>query len=615
MLTANCETQKPESIPLGELTDAELEEVGFPFRDRLLVYLSDDVDANEWRAERMPDCLVVLSNGEPGDRELIEVRSDRITHTCEDDGGVEACDVSFIDLIVRFVTCRAHNDDGVAYRAARDMYERLIESAALGIDITPKDLETLGRFFDGPYEDTNVVPFVRRSENVEPSGYEGWRSLSEAVQRIIKKRSDVEATLESNVTGIPAHCLKIPGLVGEIADWINRSAIMPQPEFALMNSIAAVGALTGRRYAYKGEDTRTNIYMLAVGPTGCGKDHSRKQVKRLFAASDLSKLLMGDDVHSRSGLLSALQDHPVKLCHMDEFGKKLEEMSAKTASTAKSITRGLLDLTGASNSILLGDEYADRKTKPRVDLYEPHLCMYATTTPETLTASLTSADAVSGLLNRFVLGETQTPYPRRQKPIDLDVPESLAESLRASYAAMPEDAGNLHNVAVGARDGAPAKIHVHASDAARDLIDTAYDEQVFYSRKGGAIGSLGGRYRELIIKLSMIRAVGIDPHTPEISEADAKWAQEVVRGSLQRMVQLVSRHVADNETERFSKNLEEIIRSAGPDGITKSDLNQKSRKLSRRQREDIISDLLEAGLVSNEIRRGKTNSTMVYFAR
>jgi hypothetical protein len=137
MLPANCETQKPESIPLGELTDAELEEVGFPFRDRLLVYLSDDVDANEWYAERDSDCLVVLSNGEPGDRELIEVRPDRITHTCEDDGNAEARDVSFVDLMVRLITCRAHNDDSVAYRAARDMYERWIESTALGIDITP----------------------------------------------------------------------------------------------------------------------------------------------------------------------------------------------------------------------------------------------------------------------------------------------------------------------------------------------------------------------------------------------------------------------------------------------------------------------------------------------
>jgi hypothetical protein len=615
VLPANCETQQPEPLPLSKLCDAELEEVGLNLRERLLAYLSDYVNTDEWYAEHMPDCLVVLSNGEPGNRELIEVRSDKITHACEDDGHTEVCDVSFVDLIVRFITCRKHNDDTSAHSAARNMYERWIESAALGIDITPKDLETLGRFFDDPYQDTNVVPFARHFENVEPRGYEGWRLLTETVHRIIEKRSEVEATLECSITGIPAHCLKVPGLVGDIADWINRSAIMPQPEFALMNSIAAVGALAGRRYAYEGEDTRTNIYLLAVGQTGVGKDHSRKQIKKLFAASGLSKLLMGDDVHSRSGLLSALQDHPVKLCHMDEFGKKLEAMSAKSESTAKSITRGLLELTGAANGVLLGDEYADRKSKPRVDLYEPHLCIYATTTPETLTASLTSADTVSGLLNRFVLGETHNPYPDRQKPVDLAVPESLAEAIRDSYAAKPEGTGNLHKVAVGASEGGCTMIAVQATATASGLVDAAYDEQIRHLRKGETTGPLWARYRELVIKLSMIRAIGIDPVAPEISEADARWAQEVVRGSINYMAQLVSRHVADNETERFSKKLLEIIRSAGPDGITKSKITSKTRGASKCFREDAISDLLESGLIGFELRPTATKSVSVYWAR
>jgi len=46
----------------------------------------------------------------------------------------------------------------------------------------------------------------------------------------------------------PEHLLKVPGLIGEISEFIDQKSIKPQPIYALAGAIAAVGALAGRKY-------------------------------------------------------------------------------------------------------------------------------------------------------------------------------------------------------------------------------------------------------------------------------------------------------------------------------------------------------------------------------
>lgn len=614
-MPAICEGSSLHNSTLHDLSDDELQAVVVrlpaSYQERMMVYLSHYVDLDEWYPERHPSCVLMLSNGEPGDRELIEIKGNGITWTYDFDSEPLVEEARFPDLISKFVT-RRDNGDADSQREARLIYERWIESAALGIDIDFSNAATLGQFFDKQFEESNVVPFsFSRNTDKEASDREvGWNALQDAIARVKEMRDTLP-----DANGFPAHCLCVPGLVGEIASWINRSAITPQPVFALMNSVAAIGTLAGRRYAFDGEDTRSNVYLLAIGKTGVGKDHSRKQIKKLFTAAGLSRMLMGDDVHSRSGLLSALQSHPVKLCHMDEFGKKLEAMASKADTTAKSITRGLLELTGAANGVLLGDEYADRKAKPREDLYEPHLSLFATTTPETLTAALSSVDTVSGLLNRFVLGETSNSYPDRCRPIDLEPPASLVEAIKSSHASAPEGSGNLQGVVTAHSVVNQLKITVRATAEGQSLIDAAYEEQRKHLLADGSTAPLWARYRELVIKFSMIRAIGINPAQPVIAEDDARWACDLVRASTIYAAQLVSRHVADNEIERFSKKLLELIRKAGANGVTKSYITTHTRGTPKRVREDAISDLQEAGLLAMELRSTATKPGMYYWAR
>ena len=68
-----------------------------------------------------------------------------------------------------------------------------------------------------------------------------------------------------------------------IREIINTSQ-KPQPELALLNTLAALGAIFGRRYASP-MDTRTNLYTVGTAVTGAGKDHSRRFIKKLMTVS------------------------------------------------------------------------------------------------------------------------------------------------------------------------------------------------------------------------------------------------------------------------------------------------------------------------------------------
>ena len=68
----------------------------------------------------------------------------------------------------------------------------------------------------------------------------------------------------------------------------------------------------------------------------------------------------------------------------------------------------------------------------------------------------------------------------------------------------------------------------------------------------------------------------------------------------------VDRHVADNETERNHKRVLDIIRKAGPSGLTKTELTRKTQFLDRRTRDEALMTLTEAGLVTTRLRPSST---------
>lgn len=137
-------------------------------------------------------------------------------------------------------------------------------------------------------------------------------------------------------------------------------------------------------------------------------------------------------------------------------------------------------------------------------------------------------------------------------------------------------------------------------------------------RQRRAVGSgrdaILARVWENTAKLAMIKAVSAAPEAPVVRLADAEWARAVVAHCVATMFDQAERHLADNEIERNHKRVLEIIRAEGTAGITRKNLYDRTRFLSRRDREDILATLVESERVTEIVRPTATKPVTIYRA-
>jgi hypothetical protein len=130
--------------------------------------------------------------------------------------------------------------------------------------------------------------------------------------------------------------------------------------------------------------------------------------------------------------------------------------------------------------------------------------------------------------------------------------------------------------------------------------------------RGTYATALFGRYAENTAKLAMIAAVSRNPAKPVTQAHDVAWAAKLVEHCIGTLLREAERRVSENDTEAKHKQLLAIIRDGGRQ--TRSDITRRSQFLSRREREEIVTSLIEAGLVTMEIEPGTTKPTGFYTA-
>jgi hypothetical protein len=401
-------------------------------------------------------------------------------------------------------------------------------------------------------------------------------------------------------------------------------AILPQPALTLGAALATSGALLGRKVEVDNGDSspsRTNIYTVGVGPSGCGKNHP------LSYYSDLLNL-SGDTLNgpreymSESGIYAALQDMPCHCAFLDEFGLILQATQGHQAPAhLRGICKALLTLFTSAHRTVQGAGYANRRENKPVPIVEPCLSIAGFTTPETLFDSLTTKNVTDGLLGRCLVFEVDG-VPK--KPRGRRLPGASRGSGKPSQAIVDDVKALLAALrppnSIGADlGGAPKncrRFHFSA-EAARFI-----DEYVLAAEEENGRKKLGAMWRRLeehVVKLALIRAAAASPTNGSIGLEFTTWAYHLASWCFRRLSRGFDANVADTETERDAKRVLRIIRDAGADRINAATLTRKTQWLRRNERKDLIAGLIEAGLVGTEAVEsnrpdGKGKSTVWYFA-
>jgi hypothetical protein len=244
--------------------------------------------------------------------------------------------------------------------------------------------------------------------------------------------------------------------------------------------------------------------------------------------------------------------------------------------------------------------------------------VFATTTEGALYDALTSGDAASGFLNRWV---TFKGRPRGDThEIDFDdegsddaPPADLVGWLQRAANYVPEGAGNLvgEHIASTAPDFFMS-VHV-ADDGARAIIREIDAEQG--KRLSGhdlRTRELWGRYLENVVKFSMIRAIADNYEKPVITAVHAAWARDIVRWGVEYLVHAMQTRVADTPQEREVNLLLNFIREQGG-WVSASALGRGVRAINGQRRSAILADLTNVQGVL-EMRRNENTKkpTMEY---
>ena len=402
---------------------------------------------------------------------------------------------------------------------------------------------------------------------------------------------------QSGSVAIPKHLLQPPGLLGKVSGWINATAPMYQPELSLANSIAFVGALLGKKVRTE-EDGRTNFYCLGLGDSCTGKNHSREQVGNLAEVAGVGNLLAGEDVSSDAALMRIAAANPALLLQFDEIGHFIAAKGSNNASTyERAIVPTLTKMFTSANTVMRGKEYADGEARVRVDVVEPNVCLYGTATPDQVFRSLSLEQITDGFMGRLLIFASSDNDPDWRKIKDKNPPKSLIDLVGAWGMFEPQAPAGSGNL-VAAK---PKPMTVYATPKAGAILDKFRSTARVERRKlltAGGLHPLWGRAYEQASKLALVASLDRPDGKFEVGHDAASWATELVGVLIHGLVDVATNRVSSSTYESMVIEITEAIRSGGLDGISRRGVSRTCRKIKARDRDEIVKDLAEDGVIT-----------------
>lgn len=366
-----------------------------------------------------------------------------------------------------------------------------------------------------------------------------------------------------------------PGLLGDIARWSKTFAFRPVPEFAQPAALATLAAIFGRRWATP-TGLGVNLYLIAIGETGGGKDALLGAPKALLAGAGFRHLIGPGDFSSDAAIELSLRTRPSQLMPLDEFGKLAQAMMGRTApSFARLAAKALLEVYPRSSpgSEWTGKQRADERDNASDPIYSPTLSLLAVSTPEGFFEGMSQQTLDDGFLNRLTVIRAGKAGDRQRDPARLTPPPELIDALRSAYEASSAP-GNLSGATSRLANAAPPMRFARWADdvaiAAIEKVEAWEDDATDAGRRGVA-----GRAAEQTQKIATIRALSRNPADPAVTSNDIDWAFAMVRTSIETIEDGARSMMAGSDFESLCNLIEAIVTDAGAAGLAWSTMLKK----------------------------------------
>jgi len=401
-------------------------------------------------------------------------------------------------------------------------------------------------------------------------------------------------------SNLPSDLCRPEGFIGELVQYLDETAEYSNPEFFLAAAMCLLSVISGRKVQdYRG--TRTNIFAVSLGPSGSGKDHARKILRRCLRNTSLEG---PEKFTAESAIATALSKSPSLLSQSDEIGLFLRaSCNDRAPAHLQSVISGLMTVFTSSDAFWIPKGFASSENSKGIE--QPHLVIHGTTTPEALFEALTGSHVASGFVGRLMLFMSpECGYARQQSFEIKPIPERIRKFIQAwiskSYGgdiATHFDPESMPTMRIS--PDARGRLTEHF----RAISDRRVDED----RTDAALWS---RASEKTSKLAMLHTLSKGENCTSL--ASVEWAIAVANFLTRRLVALISSNVADSDHERRVQKMLKIVREAGI--ISLSDFSRRTQWLSRKERNDIAAQLVESGTLLSVYRESATRPAAGYTA-
>ncbi len=401
---------------------------------------------------------------------------------------------------------------------------------------------------------------------------------------------------------VPSHLLVVPGLVGHITRFITKTSRFPQPLLALGASLTLIGMAAGRKYAGPTK-SGTHLYLLTLAPTGAGKAHPAKIVRRILRAANMQEHAGPGRFQSETAVYQVMAAQPQMLCLMDEFGNYLDKLNAKNGSGhEKAISGALRQFWGASFDTVDPPAWAASSATKLSPINSPALSIFGMSVHDEFYKALTSADIANGFLNRFLVFSTHAKPDEVEPELDdEEIPAPLVEGLqRVAYTSPGRFAKGEDWKAEVRLDWETSSARFHY-EAFRKRIAVHAESSKLLSRTA-----------EMAVRLATICAIGrhatrpagVSP--PSVSLEDITWGCELAMWSGQSMVEDAEAYMVETEHQGQANEVLRHIRAAPKGRITRTALYGKLKQKYPANKLTLILDgLTDAELI--EVAKVRTD--------
>jgi hypothetical protein len=391
---------------------------------------------------------------------------------------------------------------------------------------------------------------------------------------------------------VPEELLNVPGFVSAVMEHTLSTSPYPNRPLAFAGALVCQGHLAGRRVR-DSMNTRSNLYILALGSAGIGKERMRKVNQEILLRTGAGKEL-ADAFASGEGIEDALDLHPRLLLQTDEFDKWLAGLRDNNQGRFQKIMETLLKMFSSADGVWPVRLKANQKERRFIN--QPSLSILGTAVPVFFYGALSPDLLNNGFFARMLVieaGERGTGTQPECKP----VPEGL---LRVARAWQEMNAGgNLSEVN-------PELTTIPETPEAHALllsVQVQCDEQRAQAKENGDEGAMAlwARACEKTRRLALVYACSENHESPQITVPAVEWAWAFVQHQTRRMLFMVAQHVADGEFDALCLKALRRIREE-PDGeIAHSEL-LKHLRIEADRFHKLIDTLRERGDLQGEQR-------------